>query len=352
MYCFRGESLLTSALVCLMVVGSTTRWLVAQSPQLVGQSVAGVTGDSSTDPLLTESLLAEAKLAERQLSQELQTVIARGRVRNTVYSGDLASPRVTLDADVQVYYDAPKFLLWMQHGSDAPIDQSTSLVRKSPTEQELAAQLSAQQVLFDGKTLTTVRRYGDGSCRGDIYFDFHRPQQLRSAGFPFENLIELWRDPLAIDRADLLHAQTTPLSKGGFMGELSKDTYRLKFYFLGGSAYDLRRVSFYGNGQDIPFRDWHLSWKQTEGVHYVERLVRRINTLAPNNEPLGTSSIVREQSELEYSHFELPDSIDAEVFDLSGLELPEATAFHDHRVNVGGKPKLLWWRQGQLSEQP
>src|SRR5690606_12825302 len=146
---------------------------------------------------------------------------------------DLASPSVTLDADIRVYYDAPKFLLVMQGSSDSPDDQGTALTNKARGDQDLATRVTTQLLIFSGQTLTRVQKTGDGNCRGDIYFDFHRSNQLRSAGFPFENIIELWREPLEIDRADLVHAHTTPVSNGGFVGELTKDTYRVKFYFLG-----------------------------------------------------------------------------------------------------------------------
>ena len=337
--CCPCVNLSTCALVLAILVSWPSQVVWAQLQQLASHP-AGLS--------TSESMLARAKSAEQELSEGLHTVVARGRIRNTVYSQDLTSPKVTLDADVQVYYDAPKFLLWMQYADDLSDDSRSGLFRQSPSDEELAARVAAQILLFDGQTLTTVRRSGDGNCRGDIYFDFHRPNQLRSAGFPFENPIELWREPLVIDRADLLHTHTTPLANGGFVGELIKDTYRLKFYFLGNFGYDLRRVSFYGIGQEVPFRDWHLTWQQTAGVHYVERLVRRVNAVAPLNEPLGNTSTVREQSELEYSQFDLPLSIDADVFELSSLDLPDSTPFHDHRVNVEGKPKVVWWRQGQL----
>lgn len=337
--------------VFLILMGWPGQILWAQSLQLEGH------GEQTRT---SASMLAAAKLAEQQLTQQLRTAIARGRVRNTVYERDLESPVVTLDADVQVYYDAPKYLLWMQYASaaaGAPADTPTGEPSSDAVQQPLngkdqVGRIASQIVLFDGQTLTTVRHSDDGTCRGDIYFNFHLSNQLRSAGFPFQNPIELWHDPLAIDRADLVQAQATPMTNGGWVGQLVKDTYRLKFYFLGSFGYDLRRVSFYAAGQETPFRDWHLTWQQTAGVHYVQRLVRRVNTLAAKNEPLGTSSIVRAESELEYTQFELPPSIEPNVFELSNLDLPESTPFHDHRAHVDGKPKVVWWRQGELHAQP
>ena len=306
------------------------------------------TSESST----TQTFLAAVKLADQRLEKQLHTVVAQGRIRHIAYVRDLNSPSVTLDADVQVFYDAPKFQLHLQYATDLAEGLTEGATVQKLSDENRAAWVTEQTLLFDGQTLTKVLHSSDGTCRGDIYFDFHRPNMLRSAGFPFENPIELWREPLQIDRADLLTAQTTPLTDGGFVGTLTKDTYRLKFYFLGRFGYDLRRVSSYRIGQETPFRDWHLSWQLADGVHYVERLVRRSNTVSGANEPLGLTDTLREQIELEYSNFNLPAAIDPSVFELSGLELPESTPFYDHRTNVEGKPKVLSWQQGRLTSLP
>ncbi len=307
---------------------------------------------ATSEAAATQTLLAAVKLADQRLVEQLQTVVAQGSIRHITYSRDLNSPVVTLDADVQVFYDAPKFQLHLQYATDLAEGLTEVATFQKPNDENRASVVTEQTLLFDGKTLTKAQRSSDGTCRGDIYFDFHRPNMLRTAGFPFENPIELWREPLQIDRADLLMAQTTPLTDGGFVGTLNKDTYRLKFYFLGSFGYDLRRVSSYRSGQDTPFRDWHLSWQIADGVPYVERLVRRSNTVSGENEPLGLTDTLREQIELEYSHFKLPAAIDSAVFELSGINLPESTPFYDHRTNVEGKPKVVWWQQGRLTSTP
>lgn len=353
--CIRSSVKLSAWIfVSAVLAAGFAQTVAAQSLNFSEQSAAPSTAAA---PPTTAALLAAAKLADQRTAEQLQTVLARGRIRRIDYIRDLASPSVTLDADVQVYYDAPRFRMQLQYAADraagAKLAAEPKLVAgEQPFSDEAqAVQVTEQTLLFDGQTLTTVKYWGDGSCRGDIYFDFHRPNMLRLAGFPFENPVELWREPLQIDRADLINAQTKPLTGGGFLGTLTKDTYRLKFYFLGSFGYDLRRVSSYRIGQETPFRDWHLTWQQTDGVHYVERLVRRSNTVGSENEPLGLTTTLREQVELEYSQFSLPRAIEPETFELTGLGVPEATPFYDHRTNVEGKPKVVWWHQGQLTDK-
>ena len=319
-------------------------------PQLARAQSLDLQHTAASAPATTQTLLAAAKLADQWLAEKLHTVVAQGRIRHIVYVHDLNSPSLTLDADVQVFYAAPKFQLRLQYATDLAEGLTENAAVKKSNDENKTTVVTDQTLLFDGQTLTKVQHFSNGTCRGDIYFDFHRPNMLRIAGFPFEDPIELWREPLQIDRADLLTAHTTPLTDGGFVGTLSKDTYRLKFYFLGSFGYDLRRVSSYRSGQDTPFRDWHLSWQLANGVPYVERLVRRSNTVSGENEPLGLTNTLREQIELEYSHFSLAATIDPVVFELAGLDLPESTPFYDHRTNVEGKPKVVWWQHGQLSD--
>ncbi len=340
--CFRPFMKLSACVLWGTVLAACfSQWARAQSLDL--------NENAASDPATTQTLLAAAKLADQRLAEQLHTVVAQGRIRHTVYLRDLNSPSVTVDADVQVFYDAPKFQLHLQYATDLAEGPTESATDHKSNDENKATVATDQTLLFDGKTLTKVQHFSNGTCRGDIYFDFHRPNMLRIAGFPFENPIELWREPLQIDRADLLNAHSTPLTNGGFVGTLSKDTYRLKFYFLGSFGYDLRRVSSYRIGQETPFRDWHLSWQLADGIPYVERLERRSNTVSGENEPLGLTNTLREQIELEYSHFSLSTAIDPAVFELAGLSLPESTPFYDHRTNVEGKPKVVWWKQGQLA---
>lgn len=341
--CFRFFMKFSARVLCGMV-------LAVCFSQLVRAQSLGLQETAVSAPATTQKLLAAAKLADQRLAEQLDTVVAQGRIRHIAYVRDLNSPSLTLDADVQVFYQAPKFQLRLQYATDLAEGLTENATVQKSNDENKTPVVTDQTLLFDGQTLTKVQHFSNGTFRGDIYFDFHRPNMLRIAGFPFEDPIELWREPLQIDRADLLTAHTTPLTNGGFVGTLNKDTYRLKFYFLGSFGYDLRRVSSYRIGQETPFRDWHLNWQLADGVPYVERLVRRSNTVSGENEPLGLTNTLREQIELEYSHFSLAETIDPVVFELAGLDLPESTPFYDHRTNVEGKPKVVWWKKGQLAD--
>ncbi len=297
----------------------------------------------------TRELIATAKAACDHNAAQLHSAVARGSIRHSNYGRDLVAPQLTLDADVHVVYDAPRFRLHLQYASQDAGPSDPGDQRRSPGSNWNDTGLSEQTILFDGQTVITVQRANDGAVRGDIYFDFHRPNMLRAAGFPFEHPIALWEEPLRIDRADLLNSTTTPLAAGGFMGLLTKDTYRMKYYFLGDFGYDLRRVSTYRINETTPFRDWHVVWRAASGVHYVERLVRRANAGGEAAVLSSSAATQREQIVLEYTEFTLNPQVPPEALQLSALVLPEETPFFDHRTNVDGKPKLTLWQQGKLA---
>ncbi len=320
---------------------------------LMLQTTSALWGQSAKTTRDTTELLALARKAIERNAAKLQSVSAQGNIRHLRFERDVESPTVTLDADLALVYQAPKFRLTLQYA--APEDRSAADSQRAtvawrPAEGEGSSELKLQQqiILFDGKTVITLEQSQKGAWRGDIYFDFHKQNMLRMAGFPFEDPVALWNEPLRIDRADLVDSETTPLTGGGFLGVLNKDTYRLKYYFLGGFDHDLRRVSSYRIGEEIPFRDWHLIWQPAGGGHYVERLVRRINESTGPVADANTSAVTHELVELHYKNFDLDSKIESNAFDLTGLSLPEAVPFYDHRVNVNGKPKLMKLSGGSL----
>lgn len=317
------------------------------------QTSSSLCGQSAKSTAETAELLAAARKAIEQNAAKLHSVTAQGNIRHLRFERDVELPTVTLDADLSLVYQAPKFRLTLQYAS--PAEQLVTEPQRPATTWPIAdagassePKLHQQTILFDGKTVITVEQSRKGTWRGDIYFDFHKQNMLRMAGFPFEDPVTLWNEPLRIDRADLSDSETTPLRGGGFLGVLNKDTYRLKYYFLGSFAHDLRRVSSYRLGEEIPFRDWHLIWQQVGGGHYVERLVRRINESTSAVVEANTSAVTHEVVELQYKSFYLNAKIDANAFDLSSLTLPDEVPFYDHRVNVNGKPKVFVLRGGKL----
>ncbi len=301
----------------------------------------------------TRELLLAAREATELNAAKFQAVRAQGNIRHLQFERDVESPTVTLDADLLLIYQAPKFRLTLQYANPEEHDAGDPF---RPTETWLPnvadgsgeLKLEQQTILFDGKTVITIERARKGAWRGDIYFDFHKQNMLRMAGFPFEDPVALWNEPMRLDRADLVDSETMPLAGGGFLGVLNKDTYRLKYYFLSGFAHDLRRVSSYRLGEDIPFRDWHLIWQAANGGHYVERLVRRINEATGTEALTSGSAITHELVELEYKTFTVNPTIDPSDFELAALALPQGSLFYDHRVNVNGKPKVMQWNGSRM----
>ncbi len=312
------------------------------SPQLSAQvePVQVLTGVTQT-----QRLLSAAKLACENNSANLKSAIGRGTIKHLVHGLGDESPEVRLDADFQVYYQKPKFHIELLY---APIVANSENRREGLVggNDQIRPQQSEQTIIFDGQHVYSIELSRDGNSHGDIYFDFHKKNILRLAGFPFEDPVELWSEALQIDRADLMAATTTELATGGFLGLLTKDSYRLKFYFFGEFGYDLRRVSSFGLGADVPFRDCMLSWRESNGIHYVSRYVSRLDE--PPAPGAFQVSLERRQIEVEYASMDINVPVEANIFKLPSAPIAEGTSFYDHRISVDGKPKKLQWRHGEL----
>ncbi len=316
-------------------------FLTGQVQQVFAQPAASVATAEATP-----QLLAVVKHAHDENTSKLRSAVARGNLKHLYFQFDQELPVVTIDADVQVIYQAPKFNVHLQYATRLEESRDKSLDRDTLGWSDSG--LAEQTLIFDGNTITTVEISKDGTSHGDIYFNFHKTTMLRQAGLPFENPILLSEEALRIDRADLQNAVTTRLSAGGFVGTLTKETYRLKFYFFGDFDYDLRRVSSYRIGADVPFRDWHLNWQSSAGVYFTRRIVSRLDEGAADADGPLSAYKTRRQIEVEYKSFDANVTIEPDVFKLEALELPEQTVFYDHRANVNGKPKVMRWNGGTL----
>jgi hypothetical protein len=293
----------------------------------------------------TRDLLAAARQSRIETASRLQAGIGVGSVRHFQFEPGQIAPITTIDADIQVYFEAPKFHLRLQYATRV----RENLADDVPAEDKwVATGLAEQVVIFDGETTYSVEFTVDGKCHGDVYFDFNCQNVLRSAGLPFENPVQLWPAALDIERADLEQAKLTQLAGGGFMGVLTKETYRMKFYFLDHFDFDLRRVSSYRTGEDTPFRDCLLQWRESNGVHYVRRFVTKVSDRpAANGDAIGPA---RRELEVEYTTFDANVPIDGKWFDVTSIAMPHQTQFDDHRFNVNGKPKVLSFDGAALRE--
>lgn len=292
----------------------------------------------------TEQLLNQARAAHQTLSEGLLSAEAIGTVRHSLFYPDREQPTITIDADIYVAYDYPKFSVRLSY---ATRKTEIEVPDEDPLNNDLQwveTALAEQTVVFDGTSVFSVESWRDGRMQGDVYFDFKRENVLRSTGFPISDPVRLWLKALDIEDRKLDESTTTELSGGGFLGSLERSTYRLKYYFFGNFGYDLRRVSSYRLEEDIPFRDCWLQWREQSGVRYVNRIVTRIEEQTPQG-------IVRRQLEVDYPSFQINPPLQPTAFDISSVPMPIGTTFRDHRANIDGKPKPLVYDGQRLVEQ-
>ncbi|MEM7476113.1 MAG: hypothetical protein AAF483_14055 [Planctomycetota bacterium] len=301
------------------------------------------------DPLLLETIKRSKEARDANASM-LRTAVATGKIKYSLQSPN-QEPVQILDADIQVFYEAPKFRIHLAY--ETWLKEQTNDGTKSAVEFKkwLPSSISEQVIIYDGKHITTVSKLRPSptdarpESEGSVCFSFSKMGIMRGAGFPFEDPITLWSQPLQLENLDTKNTTLTPFTGGGYTGLLTKNTYRMKFFMFSDFGYDLRRVSSYRTGESQPFRDYLLHWEESNGAFYVQKFT---NVVATANQNTGSTSPTLKRLSIEYSNFEANVPIDPAAFTLESVSVPAGTVFLDKRANVGGGPKKLVYTDSGL----
>ncbi len=332
---------LTLCLVCELPHGCYSQEVLASETKPATTIEAG-------DTLATkQSLISQAAAVRDENADALRSAFGVGRVQYTVHEADQAQAVSVLDADIQVFFEKPKYRIHLVY--EQKLNESVRVPGQSAEDFErwTPSSLAEQVVIFDGDQITSLECHRDGHCEGTIYFGFAKMIVMRNAGFPFEDPVTLWSQALNLEGLDLQNTTLTRLDDGGFVGLLNKNTYRMKFFILDRFGYDLRRVSSYRIGESQPFRDYLLDWRESNGVHFVQRFS---NVVTSAGRDTGSNVQTVRKLTVEYSMFNANVEVDPEVFRLSALGIPDNTPFLDKRSSVEGGPKQLIYRDGSLAE--
>ncbi len=313
--------------------------------------VASLRGQSPELPEHTETreLVGGVIEARDKNTAALRTAFGSGKVRFEVFESSEDTSLTVLDADIQVFFDAPKYRIHFVYATkmlERFRQQGESI---DAFQKWVPSDIAEQIIIYDGSKIVSVEVDTTGSCEGTIYFGFNKMAVMRNAGFPFENPVTLWSEALTPEGLDIRNLELTPMESGGIVGLLRKNTYIQKFVLFGKFGYDLRRVSSYRIGERQPFRDYLITWDYSNGAHFVRRFS---NTLTSANPDTGASHSYYRKLTVEYPRFEANTEIDPNVFELDNLGIPSGTSFVDKRANVEGVPKQLVFDDGRLTEGP
>ena len=295
----------------------------------------------------SKELLDLAAEAKQQNELALHSARGTGKVTYLVHAADEPSPTAVLDSDIEFYFDQSRFHVHLAHTQKLIEAMRQENQGEDEYQRWVPSGITEQYVIFDGKKVIAVDVLDDGTHRGKIYFGFAKLGVMRSAGFPFENPIDLYSQALDVKSSDTRKAVITPLANGGFLGLLAKNTYRMKFFFLGQHGYDLRRVSSFRKGETQPFRDYLISWESDDGVYFVNRFTNTVTTAHGNT---GSSRQTTKRLTVNYDDFHVNEVIDPSVFTLDSIPIPNGTIFLDKRANVEGGPAKLIMIDSELQK--
>lgn len=314
-------------------------WLVLISP-----ACAQVLPAAAVPPDSNE-VLAKAIASRDENAERLKSAYGSGRLTHVLHEPSEPAPTILLDADVQFFYQPPKFRVHLIYSQRLLENTDRSDDTRVESTRWLDSEVRERIVVFDGHRLFSIKRMRGGSYEGEIYFGFAKMAVMRSAGFPFENPVTTWSQAINMDSLRPEQIELTRLSSGGYVGVLPKNTYYVKFFLRDRFGYDLQRVSSYRTGESQPFRDYLLTWCTSQDFHYVSRFV---NSVASAHGNTATSAASTRTLTLQYDDFVANPTLEESVFQLDTIDLPDGTPFFDRRANVEGGPKQWVYRNPEL----
>ncbi|WP_145081997.1 hypothetical protein [Aureliella helgolandensis] len=290
-------------------------------------------------------------LEESRLNNEERLISAEGKgvLKRWFVDTDSAEPLQTTDATIDLLYDSSKFLLIINNHFRLQELRVRELVeigdlvadRIPAGKQWEETNISKTLVLGDGDAIYSAEWLADGSCTGEIDFVFSRQSVLRTAGYPFEHPLHLWKEALNISRIKPEQTKLTPLASGGLIGIESLNTFNLKFYFFGDFGFDLRRVSTQRMDTGLPIREYSFDWGESAGVHYLKRFSSTINLTATNEITREHTIASKKTLEVDFVDFKVNQPIEKNRFLLSHSGIPIGTHFTDNRSQVAGREATL-----------
>lgn len=321
---FRRRQLLrrmTEALIGLGLLGMWTGLLMGQD------------GEPAT-----ASYLAQADSARMDNEERLKTALGTGLLKMSVHNAGEKQPLEITDAVIKVLYDSPKFLIEIDNRTrlrELQADAGQAGHQWKPTD------VSKEAILFDGEALYQAIWDQAHVCRGEVYFAFSRQAVLRSAGFPFEHPIHIWREALNLSRVKAERTQVTPLRSGGFMAIETMSSYDTKFFIFDRFGYDLRRVSTQRTDNGLPIREYSLKWDESNGVFFLRQFTNTVTKMLSNPRTEEHEVVSKSTTTVEYDSFEVNLPIAANRFSVAAMGVPSGTRFVDKRRRTQRNPAIL-----------
>ncbi len=295
-----------------------------------------------------QSRLSEADSARLDLEQRLKSANATGTLSVNLQESSQPNSLQLTDATIELHYDSPKFCI--------KIVNRTRLRAKREDDKQWAlpwldAGVGQELILFDGEALYHAQWDRDNNCTGEIYFAFARQAVLRSAGFPFEHPVYIWKDALNISRVKPSRTEITPLVGGGFKAVETMTSYDTKFFIFDKFGYDLRRVSTQRTDNGIPIREYNLRWDTDGKIHYLTEFMNTVTKTRVNPVTDEAEVISKLTTKVAYDSFTANQTVAPNHFKLSEQKIPLNTIFVDKRRTTRRNNTTLIFDGTKLVEQ-
>lgn len=296
------------------------------------------------------SLLSKAEAARLDNENRLKTASGKAQLRSEILLAEAEKPLVVTDATMTINYDAPNFAILIDHHRRM---REVANDRSSASRRWEVAEKRKVLVIFDGEALYSIDWDRTGNCSGEIYFAFSRQQVLRSAGFPFEHPVHIWREALNLSKIKPSRTRIIPRVSGGFMAIEKMASYDTRFFLFDRFGYDLRRVSTQRLDSGIPIREYTLHWEEADdNVFFLKEFAHTRTRMKEN--PLTREQDFESETttSVRFDEIAINADLPSDAFRLATYGVPAGTRFVDKRRRSQRNRGLLEFDGSKFVEVP
>ena len=290
-------------------------------------------------PTLADGQHAEDPLqlaiqAAAHATENLTSAVASGTFKRFEQQRTDKEPKLWTEAKVDVFFDRGKYHLRFTFQRllrrTTYQDPDGGLVEEKTVDWKPEDYI----LIYDGTTahsITFSDRIHPTGCRVEIFSNVRRAANS-AASFQWNDIARPWHDVLNLEKTianlgrDAIQVENRPEG-------LLRCTYRIKNSPRNKVEFDLHRKTGFRVANLVVNHDAaeaavhreHLTWKNTDGIWHVTRVVDEYDLRELRDDGLLRRSV------FEYTSFKPNVKVDPQLFTLQAMEIPAGTRFIDRR---------------------
>lgn len=274
----------------------------------------------------TNELLERAKTASVGSRAAIISAIGTAKYEHWHRIGNDKEPNLSAKAKVKVVYDKGKYHLTFDYETLRVKVGLIDAVGNESAPRYGEAKPEVCHILYDGTTAYEVSfgpRYRPAGCLVEVYDRWPVPSfsEIRDPAILHPLYVER-----VLENLDRETMKVTKLPSGAYRVNANHKKFMIKseFDFHPDFGYNVVATKVFNIGQDKPSQETEATWKQSDGLWYVQKRVQKGHQMAPG---VGIES----RTAMEYERFEPNVAIAPQEFAIESLKIPERAQILDRR---------------------